>query len=191
MPNTLGGKKFKRTKTGSQDESSLFFECGEDQLFARVLKMLGNCNIQVFSNDGKQRICHIRGKMRNRVRISVGDLVLISIRDFETTNDKAGELEKGDVLAKCDPSTYSQIKKTYKDKLHPLLFAAIEQNADGNVVIKGNDDDIFDYDETGHVEEVDTDLKNEVITPANQPVKYHKNYEHIQDNSDDFNIDDI
>jgi translation initiation factor 1A len=33
--------------------------------------------------DGIKRLCHIRGKMRKRVWVSAGDIVLVGLRDYQ------------------------------------------------------------------------------------------------------------
>jgi translation initiation factor 1A len=202
MPINTGGKRFKRAKSTATDAASQMIECGPDQMFARVIRMLGNCNVLAFCNDGKQRICHIRGKMRNRTRLNVGDLILISVRDFEKTQEeKPGHLEKGDVVAKYEQAIISQVKKVYKDIINPLLFATIENTADGKVVLNAtNEDDIFDYDGTDNVKKCDegddatvsnTNNITNVSKNETDKAKYKPNYEHITEISDDFNIDDI
>ena len=54
--------------------------------------MLGNGRLECLCIDGKKRLCHIRGKMRKKVWISQGDVVLVGLRDFQD--------EKGDVILK-------------------------------------------------------------------------------------------
>ena len=36
--------------------------------YAQVLKMLGNGRLEAFCFDGTKRLCHIRGKLRKKVR---------------------------------------------------------------------------------------------------------------------------
>ena len=55
--------------------------------------MLGNGRLEAHCFDGVRRLCHIRGKMRKRVWVNAGDIVLISLREFQDN--------KGDVIAKC------------------------------------------------------------------------------------------
>jgi translation initiation factor 1A len=45
--------------------------------------MLGNGRVEAFCFDGVNRLCHIRGKLRKRVWIGVGDIVLLGLRDFQ------------------------------------------------------------------------------------------------------------
>ena len=47
-----------------------------------MLRLLGSGRVECNCMDGKKRICTIRGSMRNRVWIRVGDIVLIGLRDF-------------------------------------------------------------------------------------------------------------
>ncbi len=53
-------------------------------------KMLGYDRVMVKCQDGRERLCRIRGKMKRRVWIRVGDVVLVSPWDFES--DKRGDL---------------------------------------------------------------------------------------------------
>merc|ERR1712178_58920 len=52
--------------------------------------------------DGKERLCNIRGKMRKKVWIGVGDIVLIGLRDFQD--------EKADVIQKYKPDEARRLK---------------------------------------------------------------------------------
>jgi translation initiation factor 1A len=47
--------------------------------------MLGNGRLEAACFDGKTRLCHIRGKMRKKVWVNQGDIVLIGLRDFEAS----------------------------------------------------------------------------------------------------------
>lgn len=53
-------------------------------------KLLGYDRIMVKCQDGRERLCRIRGKMKRRVWIRVGDVVLVSPWDFDS--DKRGDL---------------------------------------------------------------------------------------------------
>jgi translation initiation factor 1A len=65
----------------------VFKENGQE--YAQILKMLGNGRCDAYCFDGIRRLCHIRGKLRKRVWINVGDIVLIGLRDFQ---DKKGDI---------------------------------------------------------------------------------------------------
>ena len=53
-------------------------------------KMLGFDRLLVSCQDGKERLCRIRGKMKRRMWIRQGDIVLVSPWDFQS--DKRGDI---------------------------------------------------------------------------------------------------
>jgi translation initiation factor 1A len=55
-----------------------------------AIKLLGFDRVQVKCQDGNERLCRIRGKMKRRVWIREGDAVWVSPWDFQT--DKRGDL---------------------------------------------------------------------------------------------------
>ncbi len=55
----------------------------DGQEYADVLKMLGNGRCEVKCIDGITRLAIIRGNMRNKVWIKIGDFVLVGLRDFQ------------------------------------------------------------------------------------------------------------
>jgi translation initiation factor 1A len=55
-----------------------------------AIKLLGYDRILVKCQDGHERLCRIRGKMKRRVWIREGDIVLVSPWDFQS--DKKGDL---------------------------------------------------------------------------------------------------
>lgn len=55
--------------------------------------MLGNGRLEAHCMDGVKRLCHIRGKMRKKVWVNAGDIVLVGLRDYQD--------EKADVILKC------------------------------------------------------------------------------------------
>lgn len=55
-----------------------------------AIKLLGFDRVLVKCQDGNERLCRIRGKMKRRVWIREGDVVLVSPWDFQT--GKRGDL---------------------------------------------------------------------------------------------------
>ena len=45
--------------------------------------MLGNGRLEAMCFDGVKRLCHIRGKLRKKVWINQGDIILIGLRDYQ------------------------------------------------------------------------------------------------------------
>src|SRR5579862_9772708 len=54
--------------------------------------MLGNGRLEAQCFDGEKRLAHIRGKLRKKVWINQGDIILLSLREFQDA--------KGDVILK-------------------------------------------------------------------------------------------
>ena len=55
-----------------------------------AVRLLGYDRIMVKCQDGHERLCRIRGKMKRRVWIRQGDVVLVSPWDFQS--DKRGDI---------------------------------------------------------------------------------------------------
>ena len=66
-------------------------------VFGVAVRLLGNDRVLVKCQDGYERICRIRGKMKRRVWIRIGDVVLVSPWDFqsETRGDIIWRYTKG------------------------------------------------------------------------------------------------
>ena len=79
----------KRKIITEEDLGNTVLPTGSDVLGIAV-KMLGNDRISVKCQDGCLRICRIRGKMKRRVWIRSGDVVLVSPWDFQS--DKRGDI---------------------------------------------------------------------------------------------------
>ena len=80
-----GGKNRRKGKGVSQFKRELIFK-GDGQEYGQIIKSVGNgfMEIMCFSSTGNiPRRAHIRGSMRKRVWMAPGDIVLVSIRDFE------------------------------------------------------------------------------------------------------------
>ena len=64
------------------------------EMFGRVIEIFGNERMQIFCEDGQNRIGRIRGKIKKRVWIRRGDLVVINPWEWETqTKDKMEKCE--------------------------------------------------------------------------------------------------
>jgi translation initiation factor 1A len=126
MPKNLkGGKQFKRKAKGDEDDLSVFtIDRQEGQQIARAIKLLGNRNVMCYCNDNKVRVCHIRGKMRGRVFIDVGDVVLISLREFEASSEQDKKILNGDILAKYPYECLTRLKK--EDGINQKIFMQLE-----------------------------------------------------------------
>lgn len=183
-PNIKGGKQYKKkAKSAGEGTNAIMIERQPGQQIARVIKVLGNRFMSCYCNDNKLRTCHVRGKMRGRDFVEKGDIVLVSLREFEagaSTEELTKELT-GDILAKYPYETISSLKK--ESGINPKLFMQLElldgtRLAEiGNSIIGLTEPDSnweFDRDDDAAV-----DKTEEGISRPPNPVP------------DDFNIDDI
>lgn len=162
MPiNTKGGKGCKKRKKGATNQGPVYIDRQEGQMFARALRLLGNRNVLCYGNDDILRLCHICGKMKGRVFIEPGDIVLITLRKFSDVDDK--EVELGDIIAKYAPEQYSSLRK--EDGANPKLFMKLETV--GNISQAGKDyskecmpllqDDGFEFENSEEEDSDDTE----------------------------------
>jgi translation initiation factor 1A len=80
------GKK----KVLSEGELSEMVLPSTNDVLGVAVKLLGFDRVLVKCQDGHERLCRIRGKMKRRVWIRQGDIVVVSPWDFQF--DKRGDL---------------------------------------------------------------------------------------------------
>ncbi|KAI6191074.1 Eukaryotic translation initiation factor 4C [Aphelenchoides bicaudatus] len=79
-----GGKNRRRGKNENDVlKRELIRADGDEQAYAQVVKMLGNGRLTAQCFDGKTRLCHIRGKLRKKVWINTGDIILVGLRGYQ------------------------------------------------------------------------------------------------------------
>eukprot|EP00923_Selenidium_pygospionis_P019899 GHVN01034619.1.p4 GENE.GHVN01034619.1~~GHVN01034619.1.p4 ORF type:complete len:156 (+),score=32.31 GHVN01034619.1:69-536(+) len=100
-----GGKNRRRGKNDEREKRELTYK-EEGQVYGQVLKMLGNGRLEAYCFDGSKRLCHIRGKMRKKVWVGAGDIILVSLRDYQDS--------KGDVILKYTADEARSLKN-YKE----------------------------------------------------------------------------
>ena len=64
--------------------------------------MLGNGRLEALCFDGTKRLAHIRGKLRKKVWINNGDIILLSLREYQDL--------KGDVILKYSADEARSLK---------------------------------------------------------------------------------
>ena len=79
----------KKKVLSEQELNTLVLPSANDVLGVAI-KLLGYDRVLVKCQDGHERLCRIRGKMKRRVWIREGDVVLVSPWDFQ--GDKRGDL---------------------------------------------------------------------------------------------------
>jgi len=129
-----GGKNRRRGKNDSEATKRELTFKEDGQEYAQVTRMLGNGRLEAFCFDGVNRLCHIRGKLRKRVWIGVGDIILLGLREFQD--------QKADIILKYDGDEARSLKA------YGELPETVQINA-GTEMLDGEEfgDDNFDFDE--------------------------------------------
>ena len=201
----MGGNKRKKGKKQVQEDRELAYK-GESEEYAQVIKILGDGRFECNCTDGIKRIAHVRGKMRKRIWIANGDIILVSLRDFEPEKcdvvekykekevaklKKAGEIPESMVL----PSSSEAEEKEVNDDYGDIIFEDQEND-------KAKKKDEIDYykDDEDEKEEKKEKEKEKEKTKMSKKEKKEKEKK-IKKKRDDkkkeadedkeFNIDDI
>lgn len=137
-----GGKNRRRGKNENENEKRELVFKEEGQEYAKVLKMLGNGRLEANCVDGQIRLCHIRGKLRKKVWINAGDVILIGLRDYQ--DGKADVINKYTADEARNLKTYGELPEKGFDVTNE------EANNDDNDVE-------FDFKDDNDSEEDDND----------------------------------
>ncbi|GHP09364.1 hypothetical protein PPROV_000810000 [Pycnococcus provasolii] len=133
-----GGKNRRRGKNDSDEKRELIFK-EDGQEYAQVLRMLGNGRLEAQCIDGVKRLCHIRGKMRKKVWVNTGDIILLGLREYQD--------EKADVILKYLADEARSLK-AYGELPDSVRINDTDMlDEDG-----GKDDDYFDFGDEGDVD---------------------------------------
>eukprot|EP00048_Salpingoeca_helianthica_P014719 m.223183 g.223183 ORF g.223183 m.223183 type:complete len:151 (+) comp16194_c0_seq1:69-521(+) len=131
-----GGKNRRRGKNENDaDKRELVFK-EDGQEYGQVTKMLGNGHIEVLCIDGVARLCHIRGKLRKKVWINQGDIVLVGLRDYQDG--------KGDVILKYTADEARNLR-TYKELPDGIKINETQtfgEGDDGDILFDDNPNDV-------------------------------------------------
>jgi len=119
VKNSTGGNKAKgqaRKFVTAPKSFALRLTEDESEVYAVVMKNLGNGMCHVLCMDNKMRLCHIRGKFTGRRKkeniIKVGAWVMIGLREWEAGKVFDKKLENCDLLEVYDDSDKDRLKAT-------------------------------------------------------------------------------
>ena len=171
----MGGNKRKKGKKQVQEDRELSYK-GESEEYAQVIKILGDGRFECNCADGVKRIAHVRGKMRKRVWIANGDIILVSLRDFEPEKcdvvekykekevaklKKAGEIPDTMVL----PSSSETEEKEEKNDYGDIIF---EDQENDKIKKKDNNEDVGNEEEEEDEKKESDEEKNEKENNKNE-----------------------
>ena len=111
--NEGGGNKMKHLArkhvNGSSQQANKFLRVSQckEEVYAYIIRILGNSMCMVKCVDGYERLCHIRGKFTGRSKrenaLSQGTWVLIGLREWDMDKEFASKVSKTDKkVQKCD-----------------------------------------------------------------------------------------
>ena len=146
----------------------------EHELYAYVIKLLGNCRVLVLCDNGNEAIGVIRGSMRRfnkRVLIEAGDIIAVSTREYQDN--------KVDIVHKYNAE---QCKILINNK--EISYTLINAYNKSNITTINNTEDaniIFD------------DVKEEDCKKANNDYNniYNSKYDDEEEDENEDDIDDI
>lgn len=108
-----GGKRKRRGKKGNAlntaHQQVTYKKQNSNQMYARAVKMLGDCRIQCLCDDLVTRTGHIPGKFRKRVYINTDDILLVTTREFDP--DKKNKTGTVDIIYKYTSNEANKLRK--------------------------------------------------------------------------------
>ncbi len=177
----MGGNKRKKGKKQVQEDRELVYK-GESEEYAQVTKLLGDGRFECNCADGQKRIAHVRGKMRKRIWIGNGDIILVSLRDFEPEKCDVVEKYKEKEVAKLKkvgeipefmvlPSSSEAEEKEVKDDYGDIIFEDQDNNN------KKKDENIYNNNEEEEEKKDSDEEKNQNNEDENEDEKEEEKVE--------------
>jgi translation initiation factor 1A len=100
------GKKGKKIQNNEEDRKLVFKDEEQFQEYAQITKVLGSGRFEVQCFDSKTRLATIRGNMRKKVWVKSGDLILVSLREYEDA--------KCDIIYLYKPKEVKKLKSLHE-----------------------------------------------------------------------------
>ena len=149
---SIRNKKQKKYLNNSHNNDYAIDENYED--YAIVTKLLGNCRVLLITNLGNECIGIIRGSLRkfsNRILIEKGDIVVVSIRDYQNNKvDIVHKYNREQIQGLINDKKLSQtIINFYFNKVN------LDKSDTGNI-----DDDKLEFDYNINISDSDNDNKD-------------------------------
>ena len=181
---------------GSSQQANKFLRVSlcKEEIYAYVVRILGNSMCMVKCVDGYDRLCHIRGKFTGRSKrenaLAQGTWVLIGLRQWDADKEFALTSSKTDKkIQKCDLLEIYSASEREKLRVQEKIFQdVIECN-------KSDDDDEFGANSTVEFKDAQTLEYQEIVAQGGKLTKlstttsYHNIYDQISDSDDDGDSD--
>jgi initiation factor 1A len=204
--NEGGGNKMKHLArkhvNGSSQQQNKFLRVSQskEEIYAYIVRLLGNSMCLVKCLDGYERLCHIRGKFTGRSKrenaLSQGTWVLIGLRQWDAEKEFASKVSKTDKkIQKCDLLEIYSASEREKLRVQEKIFQDIVtegNNSDGGGGGNGSNSD-DEFKAKGNIEFKDqkTLEYQEIVAQDGKLTKlaarssYQDIYSQISDSDDD------
>ena len=183
--------------SSSQVNKLLRVSQSKDEIYAYIVRLLGNSMCLVRCVDGYERLCHIRGKFTGRSKrenaLSQGTWVLIGLRQWDADKEfasKATKTEKN--IQKCDLLEIYSSSEREKLRVQEKIFQDLitEGNSDGGGGSGSNSDDEFKTNHTVEFKDQKTLEYQEIIAQGGKlsrivTTSYQDIYNQISDSDSD------
>jgi len=198
--NEGGGNKMKHLArkhvNGSSQAANKFLRVSQckEELYAYILRILGNSMCLVKCFDGYERLCHIRGKFTGRSKrenaLSQGTWVLVGLRQWDADKEFASKASKtGKSIQKCDLLEIYSSAEREKLRVQEKIFQDViteSNNSDNNSA----SDDEFKTNNTVEFKDQKTLEYQEIVEQGGKLSKlkttsYQTLYDDISDSDDD------
>ena len=156
--NEGGGNKMKHlarkhVNGSAQQQANKFLRVSQskDEIYAYIVRLLGNSMCLVKCVDGYERLCHIRGKFTGRSKrenaLAQGTWVLIGLRQWDAEKEFASKVSKTSKnIQKCDLLEIYSSSEREKLRVQEKIFQDLVtegNNSDGGGGGSGDSDDEF------------------------------------------------
>jgi len=115
------------------------------QEYGQILRLLGDSRLELQCMDGVKRMGHIRGKMRKKVWMAPGDIVLVALREYEK--------DKCDIILKYNQDEIMKLKKAKE------IPESLKVNEDPDHKSRG--DDLIEFERKGDTKDDDEDVEDD------------------------------
>jgi translation initiation factor IF-1 len=188
VKNVSGGNKSKgfARKNSVKGSGALRVSEDEAEIYAQVTRVLGGAMCHVVDLNGRELLCHIRGKFRGRGKrdnfISIGTWMLVGLREWEKEPSKDKRLNC-DVIEVYNDTDKNRLKSTV-NSINWDLFITNDNRSGGNALTEDYDDIVFTDESTQEYQKIIQSQVNENQLGKNSIIT-------TEDDDEFVNVDDI
>ena len=190
----------KHVNGSSQQQANKFLRVSQckDEIYAYILRLLGNSMCMVKCVDGYERLCHIRGKFTGRSKrenaLAQGTWVLIGLRQWDADKEFASKVSNTEKkIQKCDLLEIYSASEREKLRVQEKIFQDLVMegnNSDSDGCGVGDGDDEFKTNYTVEFKDQKTLEYQEIISQGGKLSKlsttsYQSLYDQISESDED------